>query len=96
MVSGRERERHQGGHPVAHREPERATAGPTSATVPMSMPPEPVTGFCILPAVGDDVEHLGPHGVAVAAVLLGQLAEGRRVEVERLDGDAHLVGPELR
>ena len=24
---------------------------PTSATVPMSMPPEPVTGFCIFPRV---------------------------------------------
>ena len=26
-------------------------AGPTSSTVPVSMPPEPVTGFCILPRV---------------------------------------------
>ncbi len=24
-------------------------SGPTSATRPMSMPPDPVTGFCILP-----------------------------------------------
>ena len=49
-----------------------------------------------LAAGGDDVEHLGAHGIAVSPVLLGQLAEGGRVEVERLDRDEHLVGPELR
>ena len=26
-------------------------SGPASSTVPVSMPPEPVTGFCILPRV---------------------------------------------
>ena len=29
----------------------RGDSGPTSSTVPMSMPPDPVTGFCILPRV---------------------------------------------
>ncbi len=29
----------------------RGESGPTSSTVPVSMPPEPVTGFCILPRV---------------------------------------------
>ena len=48
-----------------------------------------------LPAGGDDVEHLGAHGIPVAPVLLGQLAVRRGVEVERLDGDEHLVGPQL-
>ena len=28
----------------------RVDCGPTSATVPMSIPPDPVTGFCICPA----------------------------------------------
>ena len=48
MVRGvRERETR-----VATRSPAESPSGdsgPTSATVPMSMPPEPVTGFCILP-----------------------------------------------
>ncbi len=37
---------------VATRSPTRrpsGDSGPTSSTMPMSMPPEPVTGFCILP-----------------------------------------------
>ena len=37
---------------VATRSPTASPSGdcgPTSVTVPMSMPPEPVTGFCILP-----------------------------------------------
>ena len=52
-----------------------------------------------LAAGRDDVEHLVAHGAAVdhavARVLLGELAVGRGVEVERLDGDAHLVVPQL-
>ena len=60
------------------------------------MPPEPVTGFCILPRRGDDVEDGGPHGGAVAAAGLRQLPEGRRVEVQPLDGDPHLVGADRR
>lgn len=43
--------------------------GPPSATVPMSMPPEPVTGFCILPRVATMWGHLRAHGVPVARVL---------------------------
>nr|BFF26282.1 hypothetical protein GCM10025732_42470 [Glycomyces mayteni] len=38
----------EGGDLLADFEAERG-AGPTASTVPMSMPPEPVTGFCILP-----------------------------------------------
>ena len=62
-------------------------SGPTSSTVPISMPPEPVTGFCILPRSATIVEHLRAYGVAVAAVLGRQLAERRGVEVQRLDPD---------
>ena len=91
-----EGQRHQRGDPVAHGEPQGRLRARPRLTVPMSMPPDPVTGFCILPRVGHDVEHLGAHRLAVAAVLLGELPERRGVEVERLDGDPHLVGPELR
>ena len=59
------------------------------------MPPEPVTGFCILPRVADDGEDRGAHRVAVAAVRALELAERRGVEVEPLDADPHLVGPQL-
>ena len=45
-----ERERDEGRDPVPARSPS-GDCGPTSATVPMSMPPDPVTGFCILPRV---------------------------------------------
>ena len=54
-----QRQRDQRGDPVADGAGRAATRGPTSSTVPTSMPPEPVTGFCILPRVGDDVEHRG-------------------------------------
>ncbi len=63
--------------------------------MPTSIPPDPVTGFCILPRADDDLEHLGANRVAVARVLLAQLAEGGGVEVERVDVDQHLVRPDL-
>ncbi len=44
-----QRERDQGGDPVADARGRAGDSGPTSSTVPTSMPPEPVTGFCILP-----------------------------------------------
>ena len=60
------------------------------------MPPEPVTGFCILPRVGDDVEHRARGRAAPSpAVGAGELAERRGVEVEPLDAHPHLVGPQL-
>ena len=36
------------------------TSGPTSSTVPTSMPPEPVSGFCILPRVATMSRTAGP------------------------------------
>ena len=66
----------------------------------MSMPPEPVTGFCILPRVATmsstSARRAAPSTQAAGRVLAGQLPVARGVEVERLDGDAHLVGPQLR
>ena len=41
------------------------------------------------------VEHLGADRAAVAAVLALELAERGGVEVEPLDPDPHLVGPQL-
>ena len=49
-----------------------------------------------LAALGDDLEDRGAHGRAVAAVRLGQLAERGGVEVQPLDGDAHLVRADRR
>jgi hypothetical protein len=74
-------------------------SGPTSSTVPMSMPPEPVTGFCILPrsaTMASTSSRTAPPSTAVgAAVFLGQLPIARRVEVEGVDRDPHLAGPDL-
>ena len=63
-----EGERDQRGDPVADRQARAGTPGPTSSTVPTSMPPEPVSGFCILPRVGDDVEHRAAYAVTVPSV----------------------------
>ena len=52
-------------------------------------------GVLHLAAAADDVEHLGADRVAVAVVLALELAERRRVEVEPLDADPDLVGPQL-
>ena len=72
-------------------------SGPTSSTVPTSMPPEPVSGFCILPRVATISSTSARTGVAVAvdACLRSELAVRRGVEVEPLDPDPDLVGPEL-
>ena len=91
----RQRERDERGHPVPDRQPERALR-PDLGDRADEHAARPGDRVLHLAAGRDDVEHLGAHGVAVTAVLLGQLAEGRRVEVERLDVDPHLVGPELR
>ena len=91
----RERERHERRHPVPHREPERALR-PDLGDRADEHAARPGDRVLHLAAGRDDVEHLGADRVPVAVVLLGQLAEGRRVEVERLDVDPHLVRPDLR
>ena len=68
---------------------------PTSSTVPTSIPPEPVSGFCILPRAATISRTSRAHLVAVAVVLALELAERRGVEVELLDADPDLVGPQL-
>ena len=60
----------------------------------MSIPPEPVTGFCILPRAPTISRTAARTAVAVAAAGLGELPEGRGVEVQSLYRDAHLVGPD--
>jgi hypothetical protein len=67
----------------------------------MSMPPEPVTGFCILPRVATmsrtAARSAAPSTLAIRrAVDLGQLPIGGGIEVEGLDVDAYLVRPDLR
>ena len=56
-------------------------------------------GVLHLAARGDDVEHLGAYGGAVGLAVLRvralELAERRGVEVEPLDADPDLVGPQL-
>ena len=71
-------------------------SGPTSSTVPTSIPPEPVSGFCILPRAATISRTCGtdrpsPHSPVRAL----ELAERRRVEVEALDPHPDLVGPQL-
>ena len=52
-------------------------------------------GVLHLAAGGDDLEHGGADPVAVAGVRALELAVRRGVEVELLDADPDLVGPQL-
>ena len=70
-------------------------SGPTSSTVPTSMPPEPVSGFCILPRVATMSSTSARTRHRRRRVRALELAERRRVEVEPLDADPDLVGPQL-
>ena len=66
---------------VATRSPTTRPSGepsPTSSTVPTSIPPEPVTGLCILPRLRTISSTSGADGVAVPLVLGLELAEGGR------------------
>ena len=90
-----QRERHERRDPVPHREAE-GRVGADLGHGADEHAAGPRHGVLHLAALGDDREHLGADGIAVARVLLGELAEGRRVEVEGLDVDPHLVGPQLR
>ncbi len=60
------------------------------------MPPEPVTGLCILPRLRTISSTSARTAVAVAAVLGLELAEGGGVEVEALDAHPHLVVADRR
>ena len=91
----RQRQRDQRGDPVADRQPERRLRADL-----LDGADQHAAG------AGDRVLHLAAAcatmsstsartAVAVAVVLALELAEGRRVEVEPLDPDPHLVGPQL-
>ena len=56
--------------------PERR-AGPASSTTPVSIPPEPVTGFCILPRLGDDL-RAPPRRIASGSPSWPRAAGGTR------------------
>jgi hypothetical protein len=58
------------------------------------MPPEPVSGFCILPRAAT-IASTARRTASPSAVGALELAERRGVEVEPLDPDPDLVGPQL-
>jgi hypothetical protein len=91
----RQGERHQRRYPVAGPKSQRAVRsdlrdGPDEHAAR--------SGHRVLhfPPSRDDIEHLGADRRTVTVMLLRELAVGRGVEVERLDGDADLVRPDLR
>ena len=69
----RQRERHERGHPVPHREAERALRSDLGDRA-HEHAARPGDRVLHLAAGRDDVEDLGPDRVAVTVVLLGQLA----------------------
>ncbi len=91
-----EAERDQGRHPVAGPRGRAASRGPASSTTPVSMPPEPVTGFCILPRLATISSTAARIAAGSPPMRLAQLPERRGVEVQPLDTDPHLVRPQLR
>ena len=65
--------------------------GPTALTSPRSIPPEPVTGFCILPRSRDDPGNLVADRLAGRGFRLAQLAERSGIDGQGADRDRHLV-----
>ena len=57
-------------------------SSPMSVTAPMNIPPEPVTGFCMLATLGDDVQDHLADLLLVAAASLSDLSEGSGVDVQ--------------
>ena len=98
ITSGVRRQRDQGRDPVADCEAERRL-GPDLLHGADQHAARAGHGVLHLPALGDDRQHLAAYGVAVHHVVVGvlalELAERRGVEVEGLDPDPHLVGPQL-
>jgi hypothetical protein len=65
MTQRRERQRHQRGDLVAGLQVHLpASALPTARTVPMSMPPDPVTGLCSLPRWATMPQTISPTRLA--------------------------------
>lgn len=96
---GGQRERDQGGDPVADGETERAL-GADLVDGADEHPSGPGDRVLHLAAASDGLQDLGTHrlavrGASVSPVLLGELAVGGGVEVEGVEPDAHLVGPQV-
>jgi hypothetical protein len=87
-----QRQRHQRGHDVSDREPERRL-GTDLGDRAGEHPAGPGHRVVHLAAGGHDVEHLCPDGIPVACVLLEELTERRRVQVEPGHVDPDLVRP---
>ena len=72
--------------------PAAGCRGPTAATSPSSMPPEPVTGFCILPRSRTIARDLvAATGSPSGGLGLAQLAERGRVDRQGAHRDGDLV-----
>ena len=91
----RQGQRDQRGDPVAGLEPQRRL-GPDRLDGADQHAAGAGDRIVHLAAGTDDLQDLGADRRAVAAVLLRQLPEAGRVEVEPLDRDPHLVGADLR
>ena len=72
-----------------------AAARRSRRRVPMSMPPEPVTGLCILPRVVDDFLDASDDFVVVVGLLCPDLGEAGGVDIEVFDVDENLVVPDF-
>jgi hypothetical protein len=87
----RERQRDQGGDPVTGVQPERRVGADR-----LDGADEHAAGagdrIVHLPPFGNDPDHLGADGVAVAAVSVVEVAETGRVQVEALHRHPCLVG----
>jgi hypothetical protein len=66
-------------------------ARPTSATRPISIPPDPVTGFCIFPRAATISRTRAPIR-AGSPPHSCELPEGGGVDVQALDVDRELIG----
>ena len=94
-AQGRQRQGDQGRDPVADAQPERGLR--TDLVDDADEHPARARDRVLhLAASADDLEHFGPHGVAVTGVLGGELAKGCGVEVQQLDAYAQLVGGQRR
>ena len=92
---GRQRQGDQGGHPVSDGEAERRLRADLGDGADEHAAAAG-DGILHLAPLADDVEDFRADRRTIARVLVMELPVGRGVEVQRLDVDADLVGPELR
>ena len=69
----------------------RGDSGPTSSTTPTSMPPDPVTGFCILPRAATISSTSRRTASPSPPCLVASWRKDAASRLRRSDGDPHLV-----